>query len=262
MSLVKGIDDLVIAYLSAVAIWSFVMAWFVGKESITRSVKSGKSRLYNALIGLFRQVFREEMKGQREALVSDFKKEIPKVPTVAEIVAALPPMPKVPTGAEVWASMKEEVLKSIVDAGEIDLEAIGKALQDAVVTQIKAIKFDLAPLVAAIMPEIKKQIEELSLDELYKAMAKRARDGKNKKQEGRAEAIEEIITEALDNPDEVKIANDLYATTAPLLKRAGVDEAEIIEATRAVIRGRRLAKTIGEKKTSSSSGGAVPEFAR
>ena len=66
------VDPLVAAYLVGVAIWSFLMAFVVGYERITRAVRSGKSRLYNALIALFENL----MVKQRAAIVTDIKAAI------------------------------------------------------------------------------------------------------------------------------------------------------------------------------------------
>lgn len=259
------------AVACALASWSIIVVWFVYPFVTARKVENASSRLYRAFIGLFTKIFRDEMKLQRDELVKEVRDEVkkaivipavPPIPTVADIVdAVVKQIPAIPTAAQLLDAMKPELKKFIDDAGAIDVEPVIKE----VTAEIAKLKFDLTPLIPKFIellkPELKATIESLSLDELYKAMAKRARDGKGAKVEARSEAIQEVLNEALDNPEDAKAVIDLVNATAPILKKAGVKDDELLENARAVIQARKALKNT--KGVGSSSGSSeVPAFAR
>ena len=51
-----------LAYLTAVAVWSFSMAFFVGPWAIRKRTDDPNGKLTLSLVGLFRRTFREEVK--------------------------------------------------------------------------------------------------------------------------------------------------------------------------------------------------------
>ena len=56
------IDPWLLAYLTAVAVWSFSMAFYVGPWAIRKRTDDPNGRLTLSLVGLFRRTFREEVK--------------------------------------------------------------------------------------------------------------------------------------------------------------------------------------------------------
>ena len=56
------IDPWLLAYLTAVAVWSFSMAFFVGPWAIRKRTDDPNGKLTLSLVGLFRRTFREEVK--------------------------------------------------------------------------------------------------------------------------------------------------------------------------------------------------------
>ena len=56
------IDPWLLAYLTAVAVWSFSMAFYVGPWAIRKRTDDPNGKLTLSLVGLFRRTFREEVK--------------------------------------------------------------------------------------------------------------------------------------------------------------------------------------------------------
>lgn len=109
------VDAYLIAYLMAVAVWSFSMAYAVGPWALRKRTDNPLSKLTLSLVGLFRRTFREEL------ATEEFKNAVR---------AAIPPFPEIKppdlSGLRLQVDLSEQ----------FQSEAFQEALQKAMQTQI------------------------------------------------------------------------------------------------------------------------------